>query len=197
MLSEKNKKLLAALFMLLLASVSCIILVSSAKGCGCNSGNPQPEPSDKVFEDTAQNFIKLKSDLKQMVDKTIGSDSSSIISKSMSMDPQKILSCVKSKMKANGMRSYSFNMSGDKLDAPIIAMHETNPKIFSILSECDFLSLVGRVIAIAAWATNSSDKSKENLIIFLSCIDRINWGSIDTWNDLSNGENSPVMKCMK
>jgi hypothetical protein len=201
MLSDNNKKLLALLFMLLLASITCIILSSAAKGCGCNKSASSMMPSeeysrDKVFSEIGAQFTKLNNDLKQMVDKTIGSDSRSILSKVNNTDPNKLLDCVKNKMKSKGMKYYTFNMNGDKLDSPIINIHETNPELFGILYDCGFLTHMGNVISIAAWAATSSDKSKENLILFLSCKDRINWGDIDTWKSLSTDKN-PILTCMK
>ena len=149
-----------------------------------------------IFKVTTDNFLKLKDDLKQMVDKTIGSDSSSILSKFMGTDPKKVVNCVKAKMTSKGLKAHTFNMNGDKLDSPIIDMAETNPEMFSILSECGFLTHVGGIISITSWVINSSDKSKENLILFLSCNDRINWSDINTWKNISN-DKSPISACVK
>ena len=172
MLSDNNKKLLALLFMLLLASITCIILSSAAKGCGCNKSASSMMPSeeysrDKVFSEIGAQFTKLNNDLKQMVDKTIGSDSRSILSKVNNTDPNKLLDCVKNKMKSKGMKYYTFNMNGDKLDSPIINIHETNPELFGILYDCGFLTHMGNVISIAAWLLLAQIRARRTL--YCSC----------------------------
>lgn len=162
----------------------------------------------KFSEDTTETFASvpdkldlLRNQLKQLLAKSVNYDVSTLFNNgvsSVNLDPLNITECVKKAMQKNKIPLATFTMEGNKMSEPIIKMYYETPDVFKILGNCKFLELIGRIVAIAAWATKdkSNNSSKEHFTYFVNCLDSIDWTDIKVWETMSDSKGI-VMSCVK
>jgi len=152
--------------------------------------------SRENFAQTATNLHNLKLDLVAMMTRTLKFNVNDIYQQIVGKyDEYKIIACIDSKMSRYNIPTSLFDMKGDKMNEPILKMHKNNPKLFSTLEECGFLTLVGHIVATAAWISHSTNKSKESLIKFSDCLDKVDFSNIKVWENIAHVD-SPVMSCV-
>lgn len=185
----KYLKIILVVFIVSLISTGIILLVI------------QNNPSTEAFATVPDKLDILRHDLKHLLTNSVDYEVNALFKKGISMeklDPWKIVNCVQKSLKKRKLQLTTFSMNGDKMDDPIIKMYNTSPEVFKVLGECKFLELIGRIIAVAAWAdlAKNGNFPISNLKHFVNCLDSIIWTDIKVWETISDSKGE-VMSCIK
>ena len=152
---------------------------------------PTPSRSTERFETTTKMVTKVKKDIKNILTNDIGYLYEKILG---NMNEYEIIECVKNSMNKNGIHFDSFDMDGSStMNEPIIKMYNNNRQVYDILAQCNFLNLIGRIIAIAALIGGKNEKSENTINRFTDCLNTIDFSDIQVWNNISE----TVKQCLK
>jgi hypothetical protein len=147
------------------------------------------------FESAANKLTDLKKDLRNLLTQTVDYDIKSFYDKSLGcLKEHEITQCVRNALKENKIPFDTFTMDGEKMSDPILQMYNNDRRIYNILGRCDFLTLIGRIVSVAAWVSQGK-RNKESSEKFLKCLLHINFSDIRIWNTMSN-PHGMVLKCV-
>lgn len=150
----------------------------------------------ETFVQTANKLQNLKRELLVLLSNELDYDVSGVYQNFIgNMDAIIIVDCVQKKLNTNRIPLGSFNMDGEKMNDPILLMHEKNPDTYKVLQECGFLDLVGRIVSTAAWVTHAKDRSRNSFNEFIDCLSAVNFSNIDVWRTISQPSGF-VMNCI-
>ena len=154
-----------------------------------------PSQSTERFETTTKMVTKVKTEIKNILTNSVRFDIETLYGKMWgNMNEYEIVECVKNSMIKNGIPLDSFNMDGSStMNEPIIKMYNNNRQVYDILAQCNFLNLIGRIIAIAALIGGKNEKSENTINRFTECLNTIDFSDIQVWNNISE----TVKQCLK
>ena len=154
-----------------------------------------PSQSDERFGTTTKMLAKVKTEIKDILTNSVRFDIETLYGKMLgNMNEYEIIECVKNSMIKNGIPFDSFNMDGSStMNEPIIKMYNNNRQVYDILAQCNFLNLIGRIIAIAALIGGKKEKSENTINRFTDCLNTIDFSDIKVWNNISE----TVNQCLK
>ena len=156
---------------------------------------PAPLQSTERFETTTKMITKVKTEIKNILTNSVKFDIGDLYEKMLgNINENQIIECVKKSMIKNGIPFDSFNMDGSStMNEPIIKMYNNNRQVYDILAQCNFLNLIGRIIAIAALIGGKNEKSENTINRFTDCLNTIDFSDIQVWNNISD----TVKQCLK
>ena len=156
---------------------------------------PAPLQSTERFETTTKMVTKVKTEIKNILTNSVKFDIGDLYEKMLgNINENQIIECVKKSMIKNGIPFDSFNMDGSStMNEPIIKMYNNNRQVYDILAQCNFLNLIGRIIAIAALIGGKNEKSENTINRFTDCLNTIDFSDIQVWNNISE----TVKQCLK
>ena len=156
---------------------------------------PAPLQSTERFETTTKMITKVKTEIKNILTNSVKFDIGDLYEKMLgNINENQIIECVKKSMIKNGIPFDSFNMDGSStMNEPIIKMYNNNRQVYDILAQCNFLNLIGRIIAIAALIGGKNEKSENTINRFTDCLNTIDFSDIQVWNNISE----TVKQCLK
>ena len=188
-MNTETKIIIIILIVLIIASSLALIFMNKKETINM----------DENLNSIKINIKKLNKDLKNLLETNLNYDIDDIFKKVFYGKEEEIIKCVQSEMMKKGISLQSLNMNGNDMKEPIISIYNNNKQLYTILAKCNFLELIGSIIAIAGWVSSLKGNEKNNpklLQKVLACLDTINWEDINVWKNMSD-ENGEVMNCIK
>lgn len=188
----ENKQIFFYVLVILIASVVGILVWRSVKTSNDRKSAYSTSPTGNTFELTSTRLSDLNTQLIQLLNEKTGRNVEKSYYVFLGTTEQAMVDKVQRTLKARNMQS-QFTMDGTSMDEPILKMYSNYPKLFELLGDIGYLTMVGKIIATATWSSLTTNPSPANLDAFWQCIDDIDWKDSLTWIHMG----SSVRNCLQ